>query len=81
MRNKRFGCRTCQKVSYQSQSGDAEDRMVWKCHTLSDKLLNWKLKKSVRFNRTYDKYLDVSWRFDDIVQRGLERIAMADGVL
>lgn len=79
MRNKRFGCRTCQKVSYQSQSGDAEDRMVWKYHTLSDKLLNWKFKKSVRFNRTYDKYLDVSWRFDDIVQRGLERIAMADG--
>ena len=51
---------------------------LWKYHTLSDKLLNWKFKKSVRYNRIYDKYLDVSWRFDVIVQRGLQRIAMAD---
>jgi len=52
--------------------------MVWKYHTISDKLLNWKFKKSVRYNRIYDKYLDVAEQFDVLVDRCLQRIAMAD---
>lgn len=78
LRNRRFGCRSCQKISYQSQSGDAEDRMVWKYHSLSDKVFNWKFRKAARFNRTYDKFLDVADRFEDLVDRGFQRIAMAD---
>ncbi|OYY17875.1 MAG: hypothetical protein B7Y59_11240 [Burkholderiales bacterium 35-55-47] len=76
--NRCFGCRRCQKISYQSQSGDAEDRMVWKYHSLSDKVFNWKLKKAARFSRTYDKFLDVAERFEDLVDRRFQRIAMAD---
>lgn len=78
LRNSRFGCRRCQKISYQSQSGDSEDRMVWKYHTLSDKVFNWKFKKAARFNRTYDKFLDVAEHYEDLVERGLQRVAMAD---
>lgn len=79
LRNRCFGCRRCQKISYQSQSGDVEDRMVWKYHSLSDKVFNWKFRKAARFNRTYDKFLDVAEQFDDLVDRGLQRIAMTDG--
>lgn len=78
LRKNRFGCRTCQKISYQSQSGDAEDRLVWRYHALSDKLFNWKFRKSARYDRTYNKFLDVAWQFEDLVDRGLQRIAMAD---
>ena len=79
LRNRRFGCRTCQKISYQSQSGDAEDRMVWRYHTLYDRVFNWKFKKAARFNRTYDKFLNVAEQFEDLGDRVLEQFAMADG--
>jgi hypothetical protein len=52
--------------------------MVWKYHTLSDKVFNWKFKKSARFNRTYDKFLDVAKHFEDLVEHGLQRIAWSD---
>jgi hypothetical protein len=44
--------------------------MVWKYHTLSEKVFNWKFRKAALFNRTYNK-------FEDLVERGFERIAMA----
>ena len=78
LRNKRFACRTCQRISYQSQSGNAQDRIVWKYHSLQDTIVNWKLKRAARFNRTYDKYLKVACQFDAVVEAGLSRIAMAD---
>jgi len=81
LRNNYFGCRRCQKISYQSQSGDAEDRMVWKYHSLSDKVFNWKFRKAARFNRTYDKFLDAAEQFEDLVDRGFQRIAMADAAV
>jgi len=52
--------------------------MVWQYHTLSDKVFNWKFKKAARFNRTYDKFSDVAEQFKDHVERGFQRIAMAD---
>jgi hypothetical protein len=52
--------------------------MVWQYHTLSDKVFNWKFKKAARFNRTYDKFLDVAEQFEDLMERGFQRIAMAD---
>lgn len=53
--------------------------MVWQYHTLWDKVFNWKFKKAARFNRTYDKFLDVADQFEDLVDRGLQCVAMADG--
>ncbi len=47
--------------------------------TLSEKVFNWKFRKAARFNRTYDKFLGVAEQFEDLVERGLQRIAMADG--
>ena len=78
LRNRCFGCRTCQKISYQSQSGDAEDRLVWTYHTLYDKVFNWKSKRAARFKRTYDKFINVAGQFEELVDRRLWRVAMAD---
>jgi hypothetical protein len=47
--------------------------------TLSEKVFNWKFRKAARFNRTYDKFLGVAEQFEDLVERGLQRVAMADG--
>jgi hypothetical protein len=41
-------------------------------------VFNWKFRKAARFNRTYDKFLDVAEQFEDLVDRGFQRIAMAD---
>ena len=30
-------------------------------------------------NRTYNKFLDVAEQFEDLVERGLQRISIADG--
>lgn len=32
-------------------------------------------------NRTYDKFLDVAYRFDDLVDRGVRRIYAVDNCL
>jgi len=34
--------------------------------------------QSVRYNRIYDKYLDVALKFDELVELGLQRIYAAD---
>jgi len=81
LRTRCFGCRTCQKISYQSQSGDAEDRVVWTYHTLYDKVFNWKSKRAARFNRTYAKFINIAEQFEELVDRRLHRVAMADGGL
>jgi hypothetical protein len=47
--------------------------------TLSEKVFNWKFRKAARVNRTYDKFLEVAEQFEDLVERGLQRIAMAEG--
>ena len=73
-----FACRHCQKIAYQSQSGNAQDRMVWKYHSLHDKVCNWKLKRSSRFNRLFAKYEEVAWQFDDLIDQAFKKIAQVD---
>ena len=78
LRNNRFACRKCQRIAYQSQSGNAQDRMVWKYHTLHDKVCNWKLKRSVRFQRLFNKYLEVANTYETILEAAFLLIARAD---
>ncbi len=73
-----FACRHCQKIAYQSQSGNAQDRLVWKYHTLHDKVCSWKLKRSVRFQRLFNKYLEVSITYETILEAAFLVIAWAD---
>jgi hypothetical protein len=78
LRSRRFACRKCQRIAYQSQSGDAQDRMVWKYHTLHDKVCNWKLKRSARFNRMFAKYEEVAWQFDELIDQAFQKISLLD---
>jgi hypothetical protein len=78
LRSKRFACRKCQRIAYQSQSGNAQDRMVWKYHTLHDKVCNWKLKRSARFNRIFAKYEEVAWQFDELIDQAFQKISLLD---
>ena len=78
LRSRRFACRKCQRIAYQSQSGDAQDRVVWKYHTLHDKVCNWKLKRSVRFNRVFAKYEKVAWQFDELIDQAFQKISLLD---
>jgi hypothetical protein len=73
-----FACRRCQKIAYQSQSGGANDRMIWKYNTLHDKVCNWKLKRSARFNRVFAKYEEVAWQFDELVDQAFLIIMLMD---
>ena len=73
-----FACRHCQKIAYQSQSGNAQDRMVWKYHTLHDKVCNWKLKRSSRFNLLFAKYEEVAWQFDELVDQAFQKLTLLD---
>ena len=73
-----FACRHCQKIAYQSQSGDSKDRIVWKYHTLHDKVCNWKLKRSARFQRLFNKYLEVANAYETILEAAFLRISRAD---
>ena len=73
-----FACRHCQNISYQSQSGDAEDRRVWKYHVLDEKIINWRLKRSARFDRLFNKYLKAAHDFDRIVEAAYVRIGFLD---
>jgi hypothetical protein len=78
LRSRRFACRKCQRIAYQSQSGNAQDRMVWKYHTLHDKVCNWKLKRSARFNRMFAKYEEVAWQFDELIDQAFQKISLLD---
>ena len=45
---------------------------------IHDKVCNWKLKRSSRFNRLFAKYEEVAWQFDELVDLAFQRIAQAD---
>jgi len=55
--------------------------VVWTYHTLYDKVFNWKSKRAARFNRTYAKFINIAEQFEELVDRRLHRVAMADGGL
>ncbi len=78
MRYGRFACRHCQKIAYQSQSGDAQDRLIWQYHSLLHKMSNKKLQPPPRsMVRTYNKFLEVAWQFDSMLDAAIGRIVMA----
>jgi hypothetical protein len=52
--------------------------MVWKYHTLHDKVCNWKLKRSARFNRMFAKYEEVAWQFDELIDQAFQKISLLD---
>jgi len=52
--------------------------MVWKYHTLHDKVCNWKLKLSARFNRIFAKYETVAWQFDELIDQAFQKISLLD---
>lgn len=78
MRHGRFACRHCQKIAYQSQSGDSEDRLRWQYHNLQHKIGNLKLQPPRSRRRIRDTFAETAWRYDMILDEALRRIAMLD---
>lgn len=81
MRYGRFACRNCQKISYQSQSGDAEDRLIWQYHSILHKMSNKKLQPPRSRSRTSNKFLEVACQFDTMLDSAMNRIVMKDVAL
>jgi hypothetical protein len=78
MRHGHFACRHCQQISYQSQSGDAEDRLIWKYHSLQHTMNNLKLKSPRSRARIFNNFLKVAWQYDALLDEAVSRIEMAD---
>lgn len=78
MRHGRFACRNCHQIAYQSQSGDAEDRLIWRYHSLRDKLLNRELMPARSRIRTSDNFLEAAIENEALLDRALSSIATAD---
>lgn len=74
MRHGRFACRHCQQIAYQSQSGDAEDRLVWRYHCLRDKVLNRKLLPPRSARRTFERFLKAAWLYDEMVDSAMQAV-------
>lgn len=68
-RDGRFACRTCQFISYASQSETAEDRFVAKYHQLRTVAMDSKPKwqRWATRNRVLDRFVDASIQFDALL--------------
>jgi hypothetical protein len=71
MRHGKFACRRCQKIAYQSQSGDAEDRLIWQYHSFLHKISNKKSQPARSRSRIVNKFLEISWNFDAMLNQAL----------
>lgn len=78
MRHGRFACRRCNRISYESQSGDAEDRLIWRYHSLQHKMGNLELQPPRSRGRISNNFLEVAWQYDAMLDEALSRIAMTD---
>ncbi|PVE05445.1 hypothetical protein B472_15325 [Limnohabitans sp. Rim28] len=78
MRHGRFAWRHCQQIAYQSQSGDAEDRLIWRYHSLRDKVLNQEPMPSRSRRRTSDNFLEAAFQYEALLDQALSRIARDD---
>lgn len=78
MRHGRFACRHCHRISYHSQSGNAEDRLIWQYHSLLHKMSNKKLQPPRSKVRTSNKFLEVAWQYDALLDVALHKIAIVD---
>jgi len=72
----RFACRHCQRVTYQSQSGSALDRVCNRYHRLNAKVENGKPKwqRWATFNRLFDRYYNASEQFDGLICGRLQKL-------
>jgi len=75
-----FACRHCQKIAYQSQSGNADDRIIWKYHTFRRKIANKKLQPTRNRSRIYNKFLEIARQYDAMLYQALQKIALLDMV-
>ena len=78
MRHGHFACRHCQQIAYQSQSGDAEDRLIWQYHSLLHKISNKKLQPPRSRGRISNKFLEVAFEYDALLDEAMNRITMVD---
>ncbi len=78
MRHGRFACRHCQQIAYQSQSGDADDRLIWRHHNLSHKLRNLKSQPIRSRRRIQHNFLEAAWQYDTLLDKAISRIATVD---
>jgi len=78
MRHGRFACRHCQQIAYQSQSGDAEDRLIWRYLSLRDKALHRELMPARSRRRTTGNFIEAAIQYDALLDKALSSIATAD---
>ena len=76
LRGGRFACRKCQRISYQSQSGSALDRICNRFHQLEARVEAGKPKwqRWATFNRLLDRYEDVGEQFNGSLGNAIRRL-------
>lgn len=81
MRSGRFACRTCQRVSYTSQSGSESDRVHARYHKLHALVENGKPKwqRWATFNRLEEKFERADQITNQMLWRAIQRLTGADG--
>ena len=75
-RSGRFACRSCQRVSYTTQSGTSHDRVCNLYHRLAAKIEGGKPKwqRWATFNRLEDRFERVSLQFDQSLYGRLQSL-------
>ena len=81
LRFKYLGCRYCQRISYESQSINAENRIAWKYHKQFDKLFLSRLYKGAKHNRAFEKFLVIAEQYEDIIEQARLSISSTDKAL
>lgn len=78
-RSGRFACRSCQRVSYISQSGASHDRVCNLYHRLAAKIEGGKPKwqRWATFNRLEDRFERISEQFDIAIYRRLQALGFS----
>ena len=79
LRSGRFACQRCQRISHQSQSGSAIDRVCNRYHHLDALVMAGKPKwqRWATFNRLLDRYDLVSAQFDGLLAGRLQALMKA----
>ena len=73
-----FACRHCQKIAYQSQSGDYKDRLIWQYHSFLHKIANKKLQPPRSRRRIDNNFLEIAWKYDTMLDQALRKITLVD---
>ena len=76
-----FGCRHCQRISYQSQSGNSEDRLIWQYHKQFEKLFILKIYEGVKKDRALENFLVLAEKYEDIIEQLNMSVSKADNLI